>query len=83
VLAAFTEALQQGASSASRFPRLEPGSDFFAAGGDSLAAAAAAQGLGIAPALVAAHPTARRLAHHLAGAAAAGSGTASLLEFCG
>ena len=72
VLAAFTAALQRSSAStfptsASSFPRLEPGSDFFAAGGNSLAAAAAAEGLGIAPALVAKNPTARRLARHLAG----------------
>lgn len=50
-------------------PRLEPASDFFAAGGDSLSAAVAANSLGISPALVAAHPSARRLARHLAGTA--------------
>jgi len=59
VMAAFAEALQA--------PRLEPGSDFFAAGGDSLSAAAAANKLGIEPALLPAFPTARRLARYLAG----------------
>lgn len=47
--------------------RLEPTTDFFAVGGDSLSAAQAAETLGVSTALLLAHPTARRLARHLAG----------------
>lgn len=64
MLAAFADALQRGPQPASSF-RLEPTSDFFAVGGDSLSAAAAADSLGIGAALIATHPTARHLARHL------------------
>ena len=43
-------------------PRLEPADNFFQAGGDSLAAAAVANAIGVHPDLVVALPTARRLA---------------------
>ena len=49
-------------------PGLEPTSDFFAAGGDSMAAAAVAAELGVPPQLLAGFPTARSLAAHLAAA---------------
>ena len=62
---AFVNALQD--------PRLEPTSDFFAAGGDSLTAAAAAAELDVPPQLLAGFPTARGLAVHLAAAAGGAS----------
>ena len=46
-------------------PKLEPTSNFFEWGGHSLAAADAAAELYIPPALVAAYPTARKLAKYL------------------
>ena len=72
VMRAFVSALQD--------PQLEPTSDFFAAGGDSLAAAAAAAELDVPPQLLAGFPTARGLAAHLA--AAAGGATARRLPSC-
>ena len=62
VMRAFVTALQD--------PRLEPTSDFFAAGGDSLAAAATAAELDVPPQLLAGFRTARGLAAHLAANAA-------------
>ena len=56
-----------------RDPNLEPTSDFFASGGDSLAAAAAAAELDVPPQLLAGFPTARSLAAHLAAASHAAS----------
>lgn len=50
--------------------RLEPTSDFWFSGGDSLAAAAIANSLHIDPSVLAMHSTARTLAQHLAAAAA-------------
>ena len=49
-----------------RDPALEPTSDFFAAGGDSLAAAAVAAELEVPTQLLAGFPTARTLAAHMA-----------------
>ena len=61
VMRAFMQVLQQ--------PKLEPTSDFFEWGGHSLAAAEVAAGLDIPPALIAAYPTARKLAKYLASTA--------------
>lgn len=49
-----------------QIPNLEPMTDFFAAGGDSLSAASVANTLGIAPLLLYGFPSARKLAAHLA-----------------
>mmetsp|Transcript_8193 Transcript_8193/g.24378 ORF Transcript_8193/g.24378 Transcript_8193/m.24378 type:complete len:1049 (-) Transcript_8193:313-3459(-) len=62
VMVAFAEALDA--------PGLEPTSDFWFSGGDSLAAAAIANSLHIDPSVLAMHSTARTLAQHLAAAAA-------------
>jgi len=69
---AFVTALQDS--------RLEPTSDFFAAGGDSLAAVAAAAELDVPPQLLAGFPTARGLAAHLASAAGGTSAQRMPLE---
>lgn len=56
-MGAFREALQQ--------PQLEPTTDFWAAGGTSLAGSIVANSLGFDPQLLFAFPTARKLARHL------------------
>jgi len=56
-LLAFREELGQ--------PLLEPGEDFFAAGGNSLMAAAVAARLGVPAGILAAFPSARKLAAHV------------------
>lgn len=49
-----------------QIPNLEPMTDFFAAGGDSLSAASVANTLGISALLLYGFPSARKLAAHLA-----------------
>jgi len=63
VMRAFVGAL--GGEGQGSWPPLEPTSNFFDQGGDSLAAAEAAAALGVDARLVLAYPTARSLAAHL------------------